>query len=97
MSRSIFIDVYLAEQDVLKRIKSIGYAQAKSKGMDPEEIDMIMEALGAASSGTQVEVTYMSPEYARKSKQVTVRALQLAMTLKKAGLKRWDHLAALYA
>lgn len=97
MSRSIFIDVYLAEQDVLKRIKSIGYAQAKAKGMDHEEIDMIMEALGAASNGTEVPVTYMSPEYARKSKQVTVRALQLAMTMKKAGLKRWDHLAAMYA
>lgn len=97
MSRSIFIDVYLAQQDVLKRIKSIGYAQSKKTGVSKAEIDEILESLGASSGGPEVEVNYMTPEYARKSKEVTVRAMQLAIILKKSGLSRWSSLAAMYA
>lgn len=97
MSRSIFIDVYLAQQDVLKRIKSIGYAQSKKTGVTKAEIDEILESLGASSTGKDVEVNYMTPEYARKSKEVTVRAMQLAIILKKSGLSRWASLAAMYA
>lgn len=97
MSRSIFIDVYLAEQDVLKRIQSIGYAKAKSKGMTNEDVDRIMDALGAASKAPEHEINYMTPEYARKMNGVTVRAFELAATMMKAGLERWDYLASMYA
>lgn len=97
MSRSIFVDVYLAQRDVLKRIKSIGYAIAKSMGVNKKDIDDIIEALSTSSNGKEVEITYMTPEYARKSKEVTVRAMQLAIILKKSGLSRWAALASLYA
>lgn len=97
MSRSIFVDVHLAEQDVLKRIKSIGYAQADSGGVSKSDVDEVLEALGQTANAPEHEITYMTPEYARQSKQVTVRAMSLALTMKKAGLKRWSELAALYA
>jgi len=98
MSRSIFIDVYLAEQDVLKRIKSIGYAQAKAKGLFSEmDVDDVLEALGETGSAPEHKINYMTPEYARQSKQVTVRALQLGLLLKASGLTRWSELTALYA
>lgn len=98
MSRSIFVDVYLAEQDILKRVRSIGYAQAKARGdIDESDIDEIMEALGESSSAPEAKINYMTPEYARKSKQVTVRALALGIILKKSGLSRWKDLVALYS
>jgi hypothetical protein len=98
MSRSIFVDVYLAEQDILKRIKSIMLAQAKN---DPDtsadDVEDILEALGMKSNAPEVKVNYMTPEYARKTKQITVRAASLANTMRKSGLKRWAELASLYA
>lgn len=92
MSRSIFIDVYLAQQDVLKRIKSI--ATAKYGADIAVEL---MEGLGQASAGPEVEVQYMTPEYARKTKPFTVRSMDLAYILKESGLTRWAQLAQLYA
>lgn len=98
MSRSIFVDVYLAEQDILKRIKSIMLAQAKNDpDTTPEDVEDILEALGMKSNAPEVPVTYMTPEYARKTKQITVRAAALANTMRKAGLARWAELASLYA
>jgi len=97
MSRSIFVDVYLAEQDILKRVRSIGYAQAKKRGdINDADIDEILEALGD-EGGEEVKINYMTPEYARKAKQVTVRALALGIILKKSGLSRWKDLVALYS
>ena len=99
MSRSIFVDVYLAERDILKRIETIARAQAKGDADTSDaDVDEIMEALGGGSAaGPNHEITYMTPEYARKSKQMTVRAYSLANTMRKAGIQRWAHLAALYA
>lgn len=98
MSRSIFVDVHLAAQDVEKRIKTIGRAMAKN---DPDvtdaDVDEVMEALGGTSPQTGQAIEYMTPAYARKSKQLTIRALSLALTMKKAKLKDWDRLAAIYA
>jgi len=92
MSRSIFIDVYLAQQDVLKRIKSIA---THKYGADIAE--QLMEGLGQTSSGPEMEVQYMTPEYARKNKPFTVRSMDLAYILKTSGLTRWAELAQLYA
>jgi len=97
MSRSIFVDVYLAAQDVIKRIETIGAAMVKGGKATEEDIDEVLEALGKDPNAPIHDITYMTPEYARKSKQVTVRAMQLALMMKKSGLKRWKHLAALYA
>ncbi len=97
MSRSIFVDVHLAAQDVEKRIRTIMRAKAAgSPDVTEEDVDEIMEALGSAAPQTG-KVQYMTPEYARKSKQLTVRAASLALKMKKAGLKNWKRLAALYA
>jgi len=97
MSRSIFVDVYLAQQDVIKRIRSIAVTQAPSLGISKEEADAIVNALASGSTGPKIDVTYMTPEYARKTKQVTIRAFQLAVILKKSGLSRWEQLAQMYA
>ena len=98
MSRSIFVDVYLAETDILKRIQSIALAQAKNDPSTSEaDVEEIMEALGGGTTQSEHPITYMTPEYARKSKQMTVRAYSLANTMRKAGIARWAHLAALYA
>lgn len=92
MSRSIFVDVYLAQQDVLKRIKSIATAMYGA-----EETEILMEGLGQSSSMPEEEVQYMTPEYARKMKPFTVRSMALAHILKSSGLSRWAELAQLYA
>lgn len=95
MSRSLFIDVYLCATDINKRIQSI--MKAKHSDMNNDELEEIMEALGqslpkAASS----QVTYMTPELARKNKPVTVRSMELAIRMKKLGIKNWERLASLY-
>jgi len=95
MSRSIFIDVYLAQQDVMKRIRSIALAKYKSFG--PEYVEALMEGMGVNSKEPPKPVTYMTPEYARKTKPFTVRSMDLAHILKQSGLTRWAELAALYA
>ena len=95
MSRSIFIDVYLAQQDVLKRIESIALAKYKSFGA--EYVEQLLEGLGQASKAPEVKVQYMTPEYARKHKPFTVRSMDLAHILKQSGLTRWAQLAQLYA
>lgn len=95
MSRSIFIDVHLAQQDVLKRIESIALAKYKSFGED--YVKNLLEGLGQASSEPEVEIQYMTPEYARKNKPFTVRSMDLAHILKQSGLTRWAQLSQLYA
>lgn len=99
MSRSIFIDVHLAQQDVVKRIRSIARKMSGSMDMSEEEADDIVDALssGSGAEGQDVEIRYMTPEFARQSKQLTVRAYQLAAILKKSGLSRWRELSQLYA
>lgn len=99
MSRSIFIDIHLAQQDVLKRINAIMRASVKSSNeYSEQDVDEVMESLsGGSAPGPYEEVTYMTPEYARKHKKVTVRAAQLALILKKSGLSNWADLAAKYA
>lgn len=99
MSRSIFIDVYLAQQDVVKRIRSIAKAKAKSDGLSETEADEIVDTLsiGSKAQGDDVQINYMTPEYARQTKQLTVRAYQLAVILKQSGLPRWAELSQMYA
>ncbi len=97
LSRSIFVDVHLAASDVVKRITSIARAQAKSLGETEEETDELMEALGAGIGVPNHEITYMTPELARTSKELTVRSLSIARNLRKSGLKNWARLAAMYS
>jgi len=101
LSRSLFIDVYLAERDVVKRIRSIGEAQ-----FGKEVTAELLEALTGVPAdkfGNQdnletgdEEIVYMTPEYARKNKPITVRSLGVAKALKDSGLSNWATLAAMY-
>lgn len=96
LSRSLFIDVYLAAQDVMKRIQSIMYAK-HAKTMAKNDIDDIIQALGGSVSTSGPKIEYMTPELARQSKPLTVRSVELAIALKECGLSRWKELASLYA
>lgn len=95
MSRSVFIDVYLAASDVQKRIMSI--MKVKYKNYTDEQLAEFADAMGGFSSGPKEEIQYMTPEYARKHKPVTVRSMELAITMREAGLSNWARLASLYA
>lgn len=95
LSRSLYIDVKLASQDVSKRIMSI--MKSKYKGLSEDEINEFADALGGFSTNVDEPVTYMSPEVARKIKPLSVRSMVLAIELKNAGLKNWKRLASLYA
>jgi hypothetical protein len=92
MSRSIFIDVYLAQSDVLKRIQTIA---THKYGAD--RAVLLMDGLGQSSAAPAEEITYMTPEYARKVKPFSVRTMELANILESSGLSRWSTLAQMYA
>lgn len=98
MSRSLFIDVHLCAQDINKRIETIMLAKYGNE-MSREEIDEIMEALGSNLKNVvnRPNVQYMTPEIARKNKAVTVRSMDLAIKMKRLGVKNWIRLSSLYA
>ena len=94
LSRSIFIDVKLSASDVNKRIMSI--MKLKYSNYTNEQLEQFSEALGGFHTSNEV-VKYMTPEYARKNKPVTMRSMEIAIQMKEAGLKNWARLASLYA
>lgn len=93
-SRSIFIDVYLCARDMYNRIKSI--MKAKYSNKSDEELETFLEALGMAIPDTDEEVTYMTPEIARKRKPLTIRSAVIGMALKDAGVESWQRIASMY-
>lgn len=95
LSRSLYIDLKLSAQDTHKRIMSIMKSKYKDKTM--QELDEFAEALGGFSTSSKERVEYMTPEYMRKIKPLTIRSMVLAVELKEAGLKNWARLASLYA
>ena len=94
LSRSIFIDVKLCASDVNKRIMSIMHK--KYSNYSDDQLEQFAEALGGFATSNE-KVVYMTPEYARKNKPVTIRSMELAIQMKEAGLKNWARLASLYA
>ena len=99
-SRAIFIDVYLAQRDVIRRMASI----KKQQGMDEATIKLLLEALDPSAldalegKGKYAgEVKYITPEIARKSKQLNMRSLNIAQALMESGAKDWSRMAQLYA
>ena len=96
LSRSLFIDVHLCAKDIQKRIMSI--MKVKYKNYSEEELQMFADAMGGFAGGKGEEpIVYMTPEYARKNKPVTIRSMEIAIVMKEAGLKNWARLASLYA
>lgn len=95
LSRSLYIDLKLSAQDTHKRIMSIMKSKYSNKSV--EELEEFAEALGGFATGSSERVEYMTPEYMRKIKPLTIRSMVLAVELKEAGLKNWARLASLYA
>ena len=99
-SRAIFIDLYLAERDVIRRMYSIKQMQGK----DDKIIRMLLKALvpdaedALEGKGRYAgEVHYMTPEEARKHKTLNMRSLDIAEALYESGVKDWERMAGLYA
>ena len=93
-SRSIFIDVYLCARDMYNRTKSI--MKAKYPNKSDEQLDKFFEALGMAIPDADEEVTYMTPELARKRKPLTIRSAVIGMALQDAGIESWARIASMY-
>lgn len=94
-SRSLYIDVQLCAEDRVNRVKTIMAAQANC---DESECDEVMDALGVTlGTNDSKSVQYITPEFARKLKPVTVRSMVIALSLKHMGFERWQYLTSMYA
>jgi hypothetical protein len=99
-SRAIFINVYLAQRDVLRRMATI----KKMQGASDEKIELLLtmldpEAMDAlAGKGKYAgEVKYVTTEIARKNKILNMRSLDIAEALLDANVKNLKHMVSMYA
>lgn len=99
-SRSIFINVHLAERDVLRRIATIMEYDGDSEEDIKEILDVIapngsdaLEGKGNYSGNIQ----YITPEDALKHKTINMRTANIAKALKRGGAKDWKRMSALYS
>ena len=99
-SRAIFINLYMAQRDVLRRMATIKRIQGRDdatilkllKALEPDAEDALTGKGKYAG-----EVKYITPEDARKNKKLNMRSLDIAEALMDAGAKDWERMAALYA
>lgn len=99
-SRSIFIDVYLAQRDVVRRMATImGF-----EGADETEIMEVLTAIDPQAkdalegTGRYAETPqYMTPEEARKNKTMNMRSVGITRALRAAGFPGWQRAAGLYS
>ncbi len=99
-SRSIFIDVYLAQRDVIRRMATIMEFEGASK----QEIEEVLTAIDPnakdALNGTgrySETPKYMTSEEARKNKTMNMRSVGITRALRAAGFPGWQRAAALYS
>jgi len=99
-SRAIFINVYLAQRDVLRRMATI----KKLQGASDEKIKTLLtmldpDAVDALSGKGKYagEVKYVTPEIARQNKILNMRSLDIAEALLDAGVKNLEHMVSMYA
>jgi hypothetical protein len=95
-SRSIFVDVYLHQQDVIRRIRTIALANAQTDGVSADDIDEIIDALTPDTERPKVDVQYITPAFMKSGKPLTIRAYDIAVALRKAKLPNWATLVSLY-
>jgi len=99
-SRAIFINVFLAQRDVIRRMYTIKQMQGVSsekieyllKLIDPDAMDAIA---GIGKYGG--EVKYVTAEDARKNKTMNMRTLDIAEALMDAGVANLQHMVSMYA
>jgi len=104
-SRSIFIDLYLAERDMLRRIATIMEFQGRDETRIKLVLDLLMPPKGSdAITGkgkydpkVMGEINYMTPEEARKNKTINMRSANIANALLDAGIKDAHRMVGLYA
>ena len=99
-SRSIFINVYLAERDALRRVATI----LDYDGESEETIKEVLDAMATNGSDALTgkgnysgKIEYMTSEEARKHKTINMRTAKITLALKKAGIDGWQRMAGLYA
>ena len=99
-SRAIFINVYLAQRDVIRRM----YTIKKLQGLSDEKIKFLLELIdpdavdaieGRGKYGG--EIKYVTPEDARKNKHMNMRTLDIAEALVDADVKNLKHMVSMYA
>lgn len=96
-SRSLFVDVKLHQQDILRRIKTIAMANAAEDGVSADEVNEIIDALTPDKERDSVDVQYITPAMMRDGKPMTIRSYQIALALKRAGIPGWNNLAQMYS
>jgi len=102
MSRSLFIDIYLEATDVIKRIKTIGYAMSNGSNFDNNDINEIVDALSEAENDAaplvKNGIQYATAGTSRSLKGISVRSMVQAIKMKvDMGLPNWKELAQKYA
>jgi len=103
-SRSIMIDLHLAERDVLRRIATLLSFQGDSEQEIAEILDAITTDGSDAVTGTGLydpkkigKIVYMTPEEARKNKGISMRSANIAKAFRDAGIADWARMTGLYA
>ncbi len=100
-SRSLFIDLKLAERDVLRRIATLmGY-----DGDSEEEIKEILDVIAPPSGSDAItgkgkyagQIQYMTPDDAQKNKTINMRTANIARALRDGKAKDWKRMAGLYS
>ena len=103
-SRSIMIDLHLAERDVLRRIATLLAFQGDSQ----QEIVEILDAITTKGSDAVLgkgrydpkkigKIVYLTPEEARKNKGISMRSANIAKAFRNAGIKDWARMTGLYS
>jgi len=100
MSRSIFIDLWLAQRDVLRRMATISALQGEPEDQTMRLLKMLEPDASDALEGKGKyggEVKYITREYARSRKELNMRSLGIARALDNAGVKNLERMVGLYA
>ena len=107
MSRSLFVDVKLTNQDKLARLQELANYKYKQYNVDEALQAEINSALGIGSYSGETDdgKRYMSPELVKELrkqgsplvKEPTARAAEIAVELALSGIPTWKRLVALYA
>lgn len=99
-SRAIFINLFLAQRDVLRRMATISKLQGESEAETMELLGYLDKDAADALTGIGKyggEVKYTTPAMARKNKKMNMRSLDIARAFKKAGVKNIQHMVEMYA
>lgn len=99
-SRSIFIDIYLAERDVLRRIATILEFKGEPTDVIKDVLDAIAENGSDALEGKGAykgEIKYITSKEARKNKKINMRTANITLAIRKSGASGWKRMASLYA